>query len=93
MTPNDGESDGQVVDLEVEILPPFVDVGVGASYSCALDSAGAVSCWGSGSAATAPSGTFVDIEAGVYHACAQDASGFLTCWGTNHSGSTTQYRI
>ncbi|MGC6506827.1 MAG: hypothetical protein ACON4U_00350 [Myxococcota bacterium] len=88
VTPNDGEADGQLAHQEVEILPAFVDIGVGATYSCALDAAGAVSCWGSGSAASAPSGTFVDIEAGVYHACAQDSSGLLTCWGTNHSGST-----
>ena len=88
VTANDGQDDAPAAGVEVEVLPPFVDLGVGATYSCGLDADGNVSCWGSGSATVTPVGTFVDIEAGVYHACAQDASGFLTCWGTNHSGST-----
>jgi alpha-tubulin suppressor-like RCC1 family protein len=77
-------------------------VGAGLNFSCALSSAGGVSCWGSNDsgvlgdgsgvghlAPVAVSGLSTDVVAistGASHSCAMLNTGGLRCWGWNISG-------
>jgi alpha-tubulin suppressor-like RCC1 family protein len=80
----------------------YVDVSVGAAFSCALNESGAIICWGAnntgqlGDGSTNTSTTpkpvadmamdFVALDAGTNHACAIRMGGELACWGTNNRG-------
>jgi len=61
-------------------------VVAGGEYSCVLDVAGSIDCWGRGDtvANSPPSGNFVKLEPGFRHACALDVNGRLACWGSDH---------
>ena len=67
----------------------FVAVDAGKSHACALDAAGAATCWGwdKNGRATAPEGiAFTAIDAGGTHSCGLDTQGALHCWGSNGQG-------
>ena len=65
------------------------DVGLGWAHSCAIDSAGAIHCWGIDDGSDfdfdqiddPPQGTFASISAGWAHSCALTTAGELRCWG------------
>ncbi|MCA9671833.1 MAG: hypothetical protein KC503_39810 [Myxococcales bacterium] len=74
----------------------YVEIGTGARFSCALDSAGVISCWGRNDVgqlgAGVPgdldtplpiAGTWRSLGVGGAHACAvsNDGSGAISCWG------------
>jgi alpha-tubulin suppressor-like RCC1 family protein len=77
-------------------------VGAGASFTCALDGSGKISCWGTNGGAQLGDGTttgrsaptplsggisdFTALEVGTNHTCALRADGSLLCWGTNLRG-------
>lgn len=79
-----------------------VQIAVGKYHSCALTTAGAVTCWGYNSDGqlgdntttfrTAPvavsglSSGVVEIAAGNNHTCALMGSGTMKCWGENANG-------
>ncbi len=65
---------------------PAPTIGAGQAFSCALDTNGAAECWGSGDAASPPTGVFVGIAAGERHACAWDGAGDVRCWGDDTDG-------
>lgn len=71
------------------------------SHACAVDSQGAVLCWGNnsrgqlGNGATvnstqpvkvAAGGPYVSVSAGDLHTCALTAGGLVRCWGANDRG-------
>lgn len=63
--------------------PIWVDLEAAHDATCALDSAGAVSCWGSPTwtDAEAPDGPFTQVAMSVGRACGLRSDGSLTCWG------------
>ena len=58
-------------------------VDVGDLFTCALSSAGEVSCWGDNSEGQkdSPEGEYVEISVGKYHACARARENDVECWG------------
>ena len=90
-------SDGTVVAfsglLPPTVIGPFVSLGGSSSHPCALDSAGAATCWSGATLQPGPpsSGPFASIACyGDNVCCALETSGFLSCWspdGTVTSGT------
>ena len=73
------------------LSPPagtFVEVSVGGSHVCGLNSDGGIVCWGNNGSGelTAPSGTFTRLTTGGLHSCALATDGTVTCWGNNGYG-------
>ncbi len=69
--------------------PKFISVAAGGSHTCAVGTAGELSCWGDDSAGQLdglPSGEFVSVSAGASHSCAIRADGTLACWGDDSAG-------
>ncbi|HTR53320.1 MAG TPA: hypothetical protein VMJ10_21650 [Kofleriaceae bacterium] len=81
----------------------FASFGLGARHACALDTSGAIYCWGDNrfdQAVDAPSvgsiavptrmgtGTWSALAVGGEHACAI-AGGAVSCWGRNSEGEAT----
>jgi cysteine-rich repeat protein len=77
------DGDGCTSDCVATVGAGSVDVVGGGHHGCALDAAGAVSCWGLDDQAQceAPAGSFVGLTAGRYHSCAWEADGEASCWG------------
>lgn len=80
--------------------PKFASIAVGGGYACAIDAAGAGSCWGGGLGGVLGSGadsnqllprpvtgglTFTALSAGPFHSCGI-ASGAAYCWGSGDNG-------
>jgi Regulator of chromosome condensation (RCC1) repeat len=60
----------------------------GNDFTCALDGAGKVVCWGTVAAGAAPlEGGYTYVAAGYSHACAIGASGEIKCWNARGSGN------
>ena len=61
----------------------FEKVDVGHDLSCAINSAGATTCWGDNDHGQADAfrGGFIDVCAGEYHACGIKDFGSIDCWG------------
>ena len=83
------QTDGQV-RCEPDGQPAVVHAGqytalsVGAAHACAIDVAGAISCWGDDSSgqSTPQAGPFIAVSAGQTHTCAIQTDGSLQCWGS-----------
>jgi alpha-tubulin suppressor-like RCC1 family protein len=76
-------------------------VDLGAFYSCALLTEGAVRCWGANESGQLGNGTMTNsatpvavvgitgasaVTAGGFHSCARFPDGTLQCWGRNNAG-------
>jgi alpha-tubulin suppressor-like RCC1 family protein len=77
-------------------------IAVGGQFTCAIDTDGAVRCWGSNDNGELGDGTAaqrgllgpavdlpapaIALTAGERHACAQTDDGCIWCWGQNSSG-------
>ena len=69
----------------------WVEVDASDFHSCALDTAGSVTCWGDDASgeSTAPAGTFTSVDASQGgNSCALDAAGVITCWGDDAYGQS-----
>ena len=80
----------------------WADVGGGGDYSCALDRAGVVHCWGRNDEAQLGIGDVMDrdvpvavegtgyerVASGFAHSCALRGDGSVWCWGRNTLGET-----
>jgi len=80
----------------------FVRVSAGRAHTCAIDTGGAVRCWGAGTTtgdcatninlcgqSMAPSGKFIEVDAAASYSCGLKADGQLACWGSNTGGRAT----
>ena len=69
----------------------FTRLDAGGWKTCALDTAGAIACWGWMPYYSNPPLNFgyTDVSAGLFHGCALDASGSVECWGLSGNGQTT----
>ncbi len=76
---------GQTSDIP---LGRFTAMDAGDDYTCAIDSANAISCWGRSvhGQTEAPNGSFVAVGTGSAHACSVAAAGSIHCWGRNNHG-------
>jgi alpha-tubulin suppressor-like RCC1 family protein len=90
----------------VALRPRFDDavlatLSAGANFTCALNQAGAIYCWGDNSTGNLGNGStqstaqfvraavrarFVSVSAGFDHACGVTISGAAFCWGSNDQG-------
>jgi len=62
----------------------FTAVSAGGLQNCALDTAGAITCWGDdsfGAVSDAPVGAFAAVSGGKHYNCAVDTAGVIACWG------------
>ena len=79
------------------VLAPSASAGerlaAGMSHTCAIDTAGAISCWGDNSKSQLNGipvdGPFTSVTAGENHTCAIRTTGTLACWGDNVYKQTT----
>lgn len=65
---------------------PFTAMSVGIDHACALNDAGAVTCWGSNllDKSTPPAGlTWKKVVTGPRHSCGLTTAGTARCWGAN----------
>ncbi len=74
-----------------QIAAPLVQISAGYYHTCALDSAGTITCWGFGGdgATTVPAGTYTAVSAGQEFTCAIRTDRTLACWGLNDLGQTS----
>jgi len=89
VTPTDGDRDGPSTEWSLRIVA--AQAAGGSSHSCALDTLGAVHCWGLDDygVATAPEGHFRRLAVGGWHNCAISAEdNSLACWGHRTYGQT-----
>lgn len=98
----DGTVVNRLTPVTVTGLPSGVTaLAIGAEHSCALNSNGAVFCWGKNTSGQLGDGTtigrnfpgavlnisgVVAIAAGVNHTCAIISGGAIRCWGYNFFG-------
>ena len=89
------------IEVEMPNGVEFVQLSLGWSHTCAIDTEGAVWCWGMnehGQLGVEPTDpipvptkietdlTFTQIELGASHSCGLDSSGTARCWGWNALG-------
>ncbi len=70
-------------------LGAFEQVSCGTHHSCALDAAGAVTCWGDdswGQVSGAPNEALAAIASGDRHSCGVTQGGAMVCWGADDFG-------
>jgi ABC-type amino acid transport substrate-binding protein len=69
----------------------FVAITAGWGHACALDRAGAATCWGTNrqGQCDAPRLPFRSLAAGVHHTCGLTVDGQVLCWGSNSDGQAS----
>ena len=71
----------------------IVQIDAGGSHTCAVNDAGAVTCWGNfvSGQTNVPIGlgNIQQVSAGGFHTCALSTTGTVTCWGLNDLGQQT----
>lgn len=89
------------IATEGDLVPSFVQVAAGHSFSCGLTSEGKAYCWGQNSSGALGNGTtahetspvpvgttetLTDLAAGSAHICGLSSKGEVFCWGENSRG-------
>ncbi len=71
----------------------YLQVSAGSNYTCVLNVAGKVSCWGGNreGQSTAPVGKFVAVFAGHDTTCALNRKHIATCWGWGTPSNPTYF--
>lgn len=87
------------VEQSFEVVPPLPvpeavpQIDASENHTCALSSAGRVTCWGFndyGEASPPPDlPPMRRVAAGGYHSCALEANGHVVCWGHDGYGQAT----
>jgi alpha-tubulin suppressor-like RCC1 family protein len=98
---NGTTSTAVVSPVAVAVLSDAVAISAGNQHGCALQTSGAVVCWGYNGLGGLGNGTTtravspvavtglndaVVVSAGEFHTCALKASGNVVCWGANQFG-------
>ncbi|MBJ92940.1 MAG: hypothetical protein CMP23_00545 [Rickettsiales bacterium] len=88
-------------NMPTGVQPPagtgWTQIAAGGGHACALDGAGAVSCWGDDSLGQGQSGVdalgglaFEQLSAGQQHSCGVErGTGFAHCWGDDSFGQSS----
>ncbi len=76
--------------IKLNANPGFTAVAAGKRHSCALNSIGSITCWGSNEFGESdpPMGLFTAITVGSSHSCALGTDGIIACWGNNDAGQS-----
>jgi hypothetical protein len=83
----------QTVPLAILPGTKFARVSSGRTQTCAITTAGTLTCWGSsGTTSSVPTGTYKEVASSQDLACALDTNGIAHCWGPNSAsfGSLAQ---
>jgi alpha-tubulin suppressor-like RCC1 family protein len=97
----DNSTADSTVPVQVQNLPPAINVGAGHDHTCAVDTANAVWCWGNNAYGELGNGTTsvsqalpvpvqgiaaLQVSAGDGFSCAVTMAHTVDCWGDNNYG-------
>ena len=63
----------------------YTAISAGTNHTCALNSAGAITCWGQNTSGqtTVTAGTYTAVSVGIDFTCGIKTDGTIACWGNS----------
>ena len=78
---------GDASQIRIPATGTYTDLSARDKVTCAVNTGGAVECWGNNiwgaapSSKTATTGSFIDVSTSGFHTCATRSDGAFQCWG------------